>query len=216
MGYKNKAGFLITDLINGTFAVNYERSLGDHITLGLFAGYKTEDGLISLSGLDTDLLTTGDITYSGTKFVPEFRYYLQKKGTRMNTGFYFGSYLKFVNYTSDITGVFTNSEGASFDIAYDGKISINSIGLMVGYKLDITDRFSVDFLIMGPGASDYSFKLENRIPPPDGFYDALNEALENYSIFDLLNADFEFRDNKLDESIFLPEFRYGITLGYSF
>ena len=87
---------------------------------------------------------------------------------------------------------------------------------MVGYKLKISDRFNIDFLIAGPGASNYKFRLKNIIPPPDEFYDALNEALKKYSIFDLLNADLEFRDNKLNEKILLPEFRYGIKLSYSF
>lgn len=213
---KNKAGLMVTDLINGSFLLNYERALGRHISVGLNAGYKGKEGLIGFSGLDTDQIQTGDITYSGAKIIPEFKYYLNEKGNNMLTGFYFGAYLKFLNYKSDLSGIFINSVGESFDVLYEGKIGVVSGGLMIGYKLDVSKRFSIDFLIAGPGAGNYNFKLKNIIPPPDEFYDALNEALEKYSILDLINADFEFRDNRRSEKLFIPEFRYGITLGYSF
>ncbi len=213
---KNEVGINLTDMINGSISFNYERALGKHISVGLIAGYKTEQGLIALSGIDTDFVKTGDISYSGLRFIPEFRYYLTEKGQGMLTGFYFGAYWKFVNFSSDLDGVYISSEGENFDFLYKGKINVASFGLMIGYKLKISDRFNLDFLIAGPGASDYKFRLKNIIPPPDEFYDALNEALKKYSLFDLLNADLEFRDNKLDEKILLPEFRYGIKLSYSF
>jgi len=212
----NEVGIILSDVINGSLSLNYERALGKHISVGLIAGYKTEQGLIALSGLDTDFVKTGDINYSGTRFIPEFRYYLTEKGQGMLSGFYFGAYLKFINFTSDIDGIFISSEGENFDFLYEGKINVASFGLMVGYKLKISDRFNIDFLIAGPGASNYNFRLKNIIPPPDEFYDALNEALKKYSLFDLLNADLEFRDNKLNEKILLPEFRYGIKLSYAF
>ena len=212
----NKVGLMATDLITGTYLLNYERALGKHISIALNAGYKGNNGLVVWSGLDTEQLKTGDITYSGTKILPEFRYYLNEKGNTMFTGFYFGAYLKFLGYTSDLGGTFINSAGESFDFLYEGKISVASGGLMVGYKLDISKRLSIDFLIAGPGAGSYNFKLKNIIPPPDEFYDALNAALEKYSILDLLNADFKFTDRRRTANLVLPEFRYGITLGYSF
>ena len=86
---------MVTDLINGTYLLNYERALGKHISVALNAGYKGENGLIALSGLDTDQIKTGDITYSGSKIIPEFRYYLNEKVIRnlryrMKKAFYIG------------------------------------------------------------------------------------------------------------------------------
>jgi hypothetical protein len=134
----------------------------------------------------------------------------------MLSGFYFGAYLKYSDFNSDLIGTFINSEGESFDIAYDGDILITSLGLMIGYKLPVGKHFFIDFLIAGPGTGSYRFKLDNRIPPPDEFYDALNQALENYSIFDLINADFEFNDRNLRSNFSVVSFRYGISIGYSF
>jgi hypothetical protein len=213
----NQISFYATDAINGLYTISYERALGKHISVNLGFGYKTEEGLIVLSGIDTDQIKTNNITYSGYKIVPEFRYYLNESiNGAMLSGFYFGAYLKYSDFNSDLIGTFINSEGESFDIAYKGDIAITSVGLMIGYKLPIGKRFFVDFLIAGPGSGSYKFKLDNTIPPPDEFYDALNQALENYSIFDLINADFEFNDRNLRSNFSVLSFRYGISIGYSF
>lgn len=212
----NEIGLMATDMINGSYQLSYERALGRHIGLRLGFGYKGKEGLVNLSGIDRPQLKTSDLTYSGLKLAPEFRYYLSEKENGMTKGFYFGAYLRYVNYRSDLEGTFIDSQGESYQIAYDGKINVLSAGLMVGYKLQVSKRFGIDFLIAGPGAGNYTFKLENRIPPPDEFYDVLNEALENYSIFDLINADFEFKDNKLRQQTMLPVFRYGIGVTYAF
>lgn len=212
----NDLGLLVTDLINGSYSFNYERALGQHISVALGFGYKTEDGLLRLSGLDSDGIKTSDITYSGIKIMPEFRYYLQEKGNNMLEGFYFGAYFRLVNYTSDLVGTFIDSQDVSTDIAFEGKINVISAGFMIGYKLPVTKRISFNFLIAGPGAGFYNFKLRNVIPPPDEFYDALNNALEKYSFLDFLNADFRFEDTNLKEDLTLPVFRYGLTICYSF
>lgn len=106
-------------------------------------GYKGKQGLVGLSGIDRPQLKTNDLTYSGLKLTPEFRYYLKEKENGMTTGFYFGAYLKYVNYKSDLVGTFINDQGESFDVAYDGKINVISAGLMVGYKLQVSKRLAL-------------------------------------------------------------------------
>ena len=73
---KNEIGFSLSDLVNGAFQVNYERMVGKRISVGMGLGYKGDQGLIRLSGLDGDQLKTNDITYSGFKLIPEVRYYI--------------------------------------------------------------------------------------------------------------------------------------------
>jgi hypothetical protein len=214
---KNQINFYASDVINGFYTFSYERAVGKHTSVNLGVGYKTEKGLIALSGIDRAQVKTNDITYSGFKIVPEFRYYLNESvNGSMLSGFYFGAYLKYSNFNSDLVGTFINSEDQSFDFAYRGDIDVTSVGLMVGYKLPVSKHFFIDFLIAGPGTGSYKFNLENRIPPPDEFYDVLNQALEDYSVFDLINADFDFRDRKLNSKFSVLSFRYGISVGYSF
>ncbi len=211
----NEVKLMFTDLINGSLLLGYERAFGKHIGVNLLVGYKGKNGLLKLSGLDTDLIKTGDLTYSGTRIIPEFRYYLKERTSGMANGFYFGAYLTFIGYQSDFAGTYTNEDG-SFDFLYDLKVNTNSVGLLVGYKLALGKRFSLDFLIAGPGAGSYRAKFREVVPAPDAFWFDLNEALELYSLADLINADFDFGPNKRNDSLLLPSFRYGITLGYSF
>lgn len=213
---KNDVGLMITDLVNGSYSISYERALGKHFSAVLGVSYKTKDGLIKFSGLDTERIKTADITYSGLKLTPEVRYYIHEKEQGMLSGFYIGAYAKFVNYKTDLSGIYVDSEDISHDFLYEGKINVTSAGLMIGYKLPLTEHFNLDFLIAGPGAGFYVFKLNDVIPPPDEFYDDLNSALEKYSFLDFLNANFEFKKTSLKEKLILPTFRYAITLSYSF
>ncbi len=211
----NEARLGVLNIVGGSFHLGYERALGNRTSVALHAGYKGKEGLLKLSGLDTDQFKTGDLTYSGARIIPEFRYYLNERESGMLTGFYFGGYFTFVSYNSDFEGDYINEDG-TFAFEYDVKLRTNSFGLMVGYKLAISERFSLDFLIAGPGAGSYRVTLDEVIPAPDEFWIDLNEELEAYSILDLIGSDFNFSAQDRKESLILPAFRYGITLGYSF
>jgi hypothetical protein len=212
----NELGLSVTDLLNGAFQFEYERLVGEHLSLGLGIGYKGDEGLIKLSGIDNDKIKTGDLTYSGFKFIPTVRYYLKETTRHSMDGFYFGGYVKYSNYSSDLDGTYIDDIGDTFDVEFDAKFSVVSVGFMVGYKLPINDRLAVNFLIAGPGAGFHNYKLTQKKDLPDEFFDDLNGALDQYSIFDLLNGDFEFSPSDTETNFVIPSFRYGITLGYSF
>ncbi len=213
---KNEIGLEISDLINGAYQLKYERLLGEHISVSLGVGYKGDYGIIRLSGLDTEQVKTDDITYSGLKIIPEVKYYINKTRQYSMDGFYFGAYLKYSNYKSDLDGTYINDALESFPIEFDADIKVTSIGLMVGYKLPISKKLSIDFLIAGPGTGFYKFSFVNKKDLPDEFYEDFNKALENYSLFDLLNGDFTFEAANKNSKFNLLSFRYGISLGYSF
>lgn len=214
---KNEIGIVFSDLINGAFQFKYERQVGDHISVGLGFGYKGDNGLIKLSGLDTESIKTDNLTYSGLKIIPEFRYYLKKTSNTSMDGFYFGAYGKYSNFKSDLDGTYTDSDEEQFSVEFDAKINVVSIGFMAGYKLQISERFNIDFLIAGPGMAFHDYSLTRKKPLPSSFYDDINDALSQYSIFDLIDGDFNFRDRDNPETSFSAiSFRYGMTLGYSF
>ncbi|WP_067151188.1 DUF3575 domain-containing protein [Pseudotamlana agarivorans] len=212
----NEIAFLATDLIDGTFQFKYERLISDHFSVDLGIGYKGTQGLVKLSGLDTDKIKTSDITYSGIKLVPEGRYYLNNIRQTGMIGFYIGAYVKYSGFNSDLDGIYINDSGTTFELEFEAKIGVTSVGLMVGYKLPISKRFAVDFLIAGPGAGFYNFSLDNKKDLPDEFYDDFNEALEKYSLFDFLEGDFRFSQVKRKSDLRLPSFRYSISLTYAF
>ena len=213
---KNEIGIEISDFFDAAIQIKYERLLGDHISVGLGVGYKGDGGLIGISGLDTDQIKTGDITYSGLKIIPEVRYYINKKGQIGMDEFYFGAYLKYSNFRSDLDGTYIDSTDESFVIEFDVDINITSIGFMVGYKLPVSKKFSIDFLIAGPGVGFHNYILTNKKDLPDEFYEDLNKALDQYSLFDLLDGDFRFESTNEKTNFSILSFRYGISLGYSF
>lgn len=213
--HKNEIKLQLTDIINGRYTLGYERAVGKNIAVALNLGYKSKDGLLRLSGLDTENFQTGDLTYSGFRVVPEIRYYLKEHSKAMLNGFYFGAYFTFVELKSEFKGLYTNEDG-EFPFHYDVKANINSAGFMVGYKLLVAKRFYIDFTIAGPGAGNYNFKFKEVVAAPDEFWFDLNDALELISIIDLINGDFDFSPDKKSDSLILPSFRYGVTIGYSF
>jgi hypothetical protein len=213
---KNAISLMVTDLIKGTNQLSYERSLGKHFSVNLGLARKSEDGLINLSGIDTDKIKTGDLTYSGFIMIPEVRYYLNNSGNYEMNGFYFGAYIKHSNFKSDLDGTYINDDSESFQIAFDAKIKVTSIGLLVGYKLALSKKFTLDFLIAGPGTGSYDFSFKNNKDLPEEFYEDFNKALENYSLFDFLDGDFRFASTSAKTKFTVPSFRYGISLGYQF
>lgn len=213
---ENEVGLVLTDLINGSFVFRYERLLGEHLSVGLSAGFKGKEGLLRLSGLDTESIQTSDLTYSGLKLIPEVRYYINKTKLNSMDGFYFGAYVKHSNFKSDLDGTYTSDSDQIFPVEFDAKFNVTSIGFMVGYKYEVSKRFKLDFMIAGPGAGFHSYELTQRQTLPDEFYDDLNAALSNYPIFDILGSDFQFRDSDLATKFSSLAFRYGIAIGYSF
>ena len=88
---------------------------------------------------------------------------------------------------------------------------------MVGYKLPISKKFTIDFLIAGPGRGAYKFSFKNKGNElPGEFYEDLNNALDNYHIFDALDGDFSFSAVSRRSNFSRFSLRYGISLGYSF
>ena len=211
----NEIGFDFSGLIDSQYLVTYERSLSDHYSFLVGVGLKAEEGLINLSGLDTPHIKTDDLTYSGFKILAEGRYYLNEQTTRQLIGFYLGAYLKYSNFSSDLKGSYVDDNETFFWIDLDADFHTTSIGFMVGYKLPLTKRLNIDFLIAGPGVAFYNFDITNKASLPDSFFEDLNEGLENYNLFDYINGDFDFKVNNSSSSFSGVAFRYGIKLNYS-
>ncbi|HLV40169.1 DUF3575 domain-containing protein [Xanthomarina sp.] len=213
---KNEVSFEILQVLNGVYQLSYERHLWDNFSGALALGYKGKEGIVKLSGIDTDQLKTDEVFYTGYQIAPEIRYYLKSTSKNNLDGFYFGAYLKYSNYKSNLSGSYIDDNGINYALEFDMKLDITSVGLMLGYKLAVTKHLNIDFMIAGPGSGNYNFEIDNKKDLPDEFYRDLNKALENYSILDFINSDFRFSqvDDKSKFTAF--SFRYGIAVGYTF
>jgi hypothetical protein len=214
---RNEISLEFVGLIDGRSIFGYERSFGNHWSAKIGAGPKVEEGLFNISGLDREQVKTGDINYSGFLVYLEGRYYLSEFKNGRATGFYFGAYVKNTSFQTDLAGTYIDSDGLNYNFLFDTKIGVFSGGLMLGYKLPVSKRFAVDFLIAGPGTARYSFDIENESEDlPDEFYDDVNEALEELGLLDLINADFDFSINDSSSAFSTINFRYSISLTYNF
>jgi hypothetical protein len=213
---KNEIGLVVTDLVDASFQLRYERKLTSHISVGLGTAFKGDQGLVTISGINRERLKTDDITYSGFKLIPDVRYYLNKTQQYELDGFYFGAYMKYFNFHSDLTGTYTTSKAEEYLLDIDARVKVLSVGLMLGYKLAASKRFNIDFMILGPGTSEQMYTLKNNKPVPDEFYEDLNEALKNFSLYDFVNGDFNFRLSDSSTSFSTFSFRYGLTVAYTF
>jgi hypothetical protein len=212
----NELSLVITDLIDGSYQLRYERRVGKQMSVGLGLAYKGESGLINISGINRERLKTGNISYSGIKIIPDVRYYLKKTQQYELDGFYFGAYMKHFHFSSDINGTFLSIENTPYDIDLEAKVNVYSLGFMGGYKLAVSKRFNVDFLIFGPGTSRHDYRIKNNKPLPEEFYTQLNDALKDLSVYDFINTDFRFDYNGSKTGFNTASFRYGLTIGYTF
>jgi hypothetical protein len=213
----NEVGLELLGVIDGQSLLTYERNFGKHWSGLIGAGAIAEEGLVNISGIDQENLKTGDINYSGYKILLEGRYYVNEFINKRATGFYVGLYAKFSGYNSDLTGTYIDSDGDPFNFLFDARLNVRSLGLMVGYKLPLSKRFALDFLIAGPGTGNYNFSFQNKSDElPDEFFEDLNEALENFNIFDIIDSDFDFNRNRQKSEFSTLSFRYAISLKFNF
>ncbi len=213
----NEVGLELIGLVDGQSLITYERSFGKHWSGLIGAGAIAEEGLINISGIDREQLKTGDINYSGYKVLFEGRYYINEFINKRAVGFYLGLYAKFSGYNSDFDGTYISSEGDNYNFLFDTRLNVRSLGLMIGYKLPLSKRFAIDFLIAGPGTGNYNISFQNRSDPlPDEFFEDLNEALENFNLFDLIDSDFDFNRSKQRSKFSTVSFRYAISLKFNF
>lgn len=212
----NEISFVVSDLIDAGLHLRYERKIGNNISLGLGSAIKGKKGLVNLSGINTEQIKTNDIFYSGFKIVPEIRYYLNKTQQYSLDGFYFGAYLKYTRYYSNLYGTYIDKKEHEFIIDSDATLQIVTMGFEIGYKLALNKRWNLDFIIAGPGAGFHKYQLKNNTNLPNQFYEELADALEKYSLYDFINSDIKFDLKKARADFLFPAFRYGFSVGYTF
>lgn len=214
---RNEISIEFIGMIDGRFVPAYERTFGRHWSAKVGLGHKTKQGLINFSGINKEQLKTGDINYDGILTFLEGRYYLNEFVNGRASGFYFGLYMKYAGFQSNIGGTYISEEGNSFTFLFDTSIGVISSGLQLGYKLPLGRRFAVDFLIAGPGTARYSFDVKNKSDElPQEFWDDLNNALDELGILEIIDSDFDFTPSNRKSAFNTINFRYAVGLTFNF
>ncbi len=212
----------LSALLFQNYRIQYERGIGEKSSLSLALGFKAPSSILKINGFDSPRLKTNDFDFTGYSIIGEYRWYLINT-KKKRTGLYLGMYYKFTNTGQNVIGTYNSiNTGKTYPIDMDVNVITNSLGVLLGYKFMLGDRFNLDFLIAGPGYSYFKLKVYERKPMPIQFYvdlasamiedidvDAVSDFIEDIEIDKILP-----RDKSIGFS--LPAFRCVIKVGYSF
>jgi hypothetical protein len=93
------------------------------------------------------------------------------------------------------------------------------VGLQLGYQLIIKERFSIDFLFIGPRFSSYQINYEFDQQPSQEFLDDISEYLNE--VIDRFGFDYNVNiqkkgETKASTSFSFANVRFGLSLGIAF
>lgn len=213
---KNSVKMNLAGLILHNASLLYERSLNEHWSLQLGAGFRWGGDIPKAFGLGSLILTSNSQGVRGYSITPELRYYFNFcECGGPNTGLYAGLYGRFTKLYGDLTLHYW-TENQYVDEASAGNFREMGSGLQLGYQFIFKDRFLVDIMFAGPRLSTNKIKFsidsdyaEEVVPIIE---DAINEKREWFGMDPIsLNPSPE-----LEADFGLRYLRYGIGFGILF
>jgi Protein of unknown function (DUF3575) len=202
-------------LYRNAIVFSYERTVKPSQTFVVTAGVQQFPSLGTLDSIDV----TQSKRANGTKFGAEYRFYLKKENKYSAPhGVYLGPYFSYLNF-KNTRGIEVNNDGTIEKGDLTTKLSVVNIGVQLGYQFVINNRWTLDFVFVGPSISNYFAKMNL-----DGNFTFDREDVENEVIDaliqkfpgleDLIN-DKEISDNgKI--STWGYGYRYQFQIGYHF
>ena len=120
---------------------------------------------------------------SNTAITPELRWYVGKKG--YGRGFYLATFYRNVTYKgSGLKFTYENSLMVQNSIAMSGKLTGNTVGLLLGSQWSLGKNISLDWWILGPhygsGKGDFSGIASQPLTAEE--QNDLRQELEDFSI----------------------------------
>lgn len=221
--FKNTIHFNITNPMifgNKSIIFGYERILKNNQSFSINIG---QTGFPTLNLIDSEELKANTIlSEKGFHISGDYRFYLSKLNKySAPRGVYIGPYYGYNSFEKEHNWTL-NSETSGFsgEVNTALGLTINTVGLELGYQFVFWKRFSVDMILLGPGVGFYKWdlSLDTSLSAEDSalFFEKLNDALEeNFPNYDgtLGEGDFQKKGAKSTTSL---GYRYMIQLGYRF
>jgi hypothetical protein len=198
---------------------SYERLTKPNQSFSIVAGYlqfpelKKRGNLIEIK----DNVTKNGFTLGG-----EYRFYLEKENKyKAPHGVFIGPYLNMYHFDNKRKLSVSSSDGSTTtEASLNSKLNIVNVGFQMGYQFLFKDRWTLEFIFMGPALSRYSIDLKLS-----GNYDVdekkiladelLTTLVDKFPIIKELLSDKEI---KIDgqTNTWAPGFRYQFNVGYRF
>lgn len=223
-------------LLGGKFSAEYERLLTDRIAVGAAVSFRPENGLPFGSQIrkwvDSDEVDRllNNLTTSNFSITPEVRFYTSSRGAF--GGFYVAPYVKFASYDLAVPYEFDLELEQHGQMLYDrtetiplkGQIQSFTGGVSVGFNFRLSDRFYLDWRIIGPGYGSSKGDIAGNMVLNADEQAALREALREleYELDDLpLSLKVEHEVNGDGASIRVvrspwASIRSGLSVSYRF
>jgi len=206
-------------LVFNNLSLLYERGIIPRVSAGIGVGYKYAGAAPKLLTVENSTIGVQYDKIKGFTITPEARYYIKSCDPGKLEGFYAGLYLRYTGYTA----------GADFEYIpednlpeyYNSDIALREfgVGIQLGYQLIIKERFSIDFLFLGPRFSSYHFNCEFDQEPSQEFLDDLSDYLNE--VVDRFGLDYNIDiqkegEAKANTTFSFTNVRFGLSLGFAF
>ena len=197
----------------------YERGIIPRLSAGIGVGYKYAGGAPKLLTVENSTIAVKYDKIKGFSISPEARYYLKSCDPGQLEGFYAGLYFRYTGYTT--TAGFEYIPENNTPEYYNSDIALKEfgVGIQFGYQMIIKERFSIDFLFLGPRFSSYHFSYEFDQEPSQEFLDDLSEYLNE--VVDRFGLDYNVDvqqdgETKASTTFSFANVRFGLSLGFAF
>ncbi len=220
-GKKNTVYVNLTNpLIFGSkaFVIGYERVLTKNQSFTFNIG---RNSLPAFGGSGSDSLKLEkNLNDKGFHISADYRFYLAKENKHdAPHGVYVGPYYSYNSFSRSNQWLL-NSESFDGTVNTNTSLSINTVGVQLGYQFIFWKKLAVDFMLLGPGMGAYKIKAElNTTLSADEealFFDKLNGYLQDkIPGYNLVIDEGEFQKNGSVKTTTLG-YRYMINVGFRF
>jgi hypothetical protein len=157
-------------LYRNAIVFSYERTVKPTQTYMITAGIQQFPSLGALDSINV----TRNTSASGYKFGGEYRFYLKKENKyHAPRGVFIGPYTTFLNF-SNKRALEIDNNGVIEHADFTTKLNVINIGVELGYQFVLNNRWTLDFIFVGPSISYYNAKMTL-----DGNFTFDPEELEN-------------------------------------
>ena len=218
--FKNNIHFNITNpFIFGdrSLIFGYERQVNKRSTFTINVG---PTGFPTLNIINSDSLKANTIRdEKGFHLSGDYRFYLAKENKyNVPRGVYIGPYFSYNYFEKDHSWELKTASGASVIIESNTNLTVNTLGIELGYQFVFWNRVSLDMILAGPGVSSYRLEADLGTNLSDAdrqkFFEKLNEALaEKFPGYGLAVNEGEFRKTGSTNTTTFG-FRYMVQLGF--
>lgn len=149
----------------GNIALEYERSLNEHLSINGTISYRPKANLpfksLWESAFDDDNNILGEAKLGAFSLTPEVRFYISNK--EVLKGFYIAPFVKYANYSVQ-TKITVDESNYHREVHISGTLNAFTAGVAVGNQWKLGENIYLDWRIVGPSYGFNNGKFEGKTP----------------------------------------------------